>query len=87
MLFCIKNGILLKCEGIIKSYLKNPKDDQNTLFLKYMYIFLTTHTVLLANEILVAATFFFSQMATIANGRVSPENVCKMMQRVHNVKS
>ena len=54
-----KNGILLKCEGIIKSYLKNPKDDQNTLFLKYMYIFLTTHTVLLAIEILVAATFFF----------------------------
>ena len=32
----VKYGTIIKCEGIMKAILENPKDDQNTLFCKYV---------------------------------------------------
>ena len=32
----VKYGTIIKCEGIIKAILENPKADQNTLFRKYV---------------------------------------------------
>ena len=32
----VKYGTIIKCEGIIKAVLENPKADQNTLFCKYV---------------------------------------------------
>ena len=32
----VKYGTIIKCEGIIKAILENPKADQNTLFCKYV---------------------------------------------------
>ena len=32
----VKYGTLIKCEGIIKAILENPKADENTLFRRYV---------------------------------------------------
>ena len=32
----VKYGTVIKCAGIIKAILENPKADQNTLFRKYV---------------------------------------------------
>ena len=52
----VKYGTLLKCEGIIKAILKNPKADQNTLFRKY--VIFEPPRLLLANDIFVATLHF-----------------------------
>ena len=33
----VKYGTIIKCEGILKAILENPKADQNTLFCKYVF--------------------------------------------------
>ena len=33
----VKYGTMIKCEGIIKAILENPRADQNTLFPKYVF--------------------------------------------------
>ena len=35
----VKYGTIIKCEGIIKAILENPKADQYTLFSRYHVIF------------------------------------------------
>ena len=32
----VKYGTILKCEGIIKAILENPKSDQNKVFRRYI---------------------------------------------------
>ena len=49
---------MIKCEGIIKAILENPKADQNTLFRKY--VIFEPPRLLLANDLYLLPFYIFS---------------------------
>ena len=70
----VKYGTIIKCEGIIKAIFENPKVDQNTLFRKYVIfeqprLYFKPMTYICRHSTFLVANL----MATMANGRVSPE--------------
>ena len=69
----VKYSTIIKCEGIKQAIRENPNADQNTLLRRYVS-FEPPRVYFKQMTYICSHSTFKWQMATMANGRLSPEH-------------